>query len=58
MKDVLMGWEHSKDVERKRAYEMLTGKSIGKLSLGKDRKIILNWVSGSQNVKMAHSNSL
>jgi hypothetical protein len=30
MKDVPMGWEYSKDVERKRAYEILTEKSIGK----------------------------
>ena len=33
MKDVLMGWEHSKDVEIKKEYEILTEKSIGKLSL-------------------------
>jgi len=58
MKDVPMGWEHSKGVERKKAYEILTDKSIGKLSLGKDRKIILKWVSRSQNVKVAHSNIL
>jgi hypothetical protein len=58
MRDVPMGWEHSKDVKRKRAYETLTEKSTGKLSLGKDRKIILKWFSGSQNMKMAHSSIL
>lgn len=50
IKDVPMGWEHSKDVEKKGTYEILTEKSIGKLLLGKDRKMILKWVSGSQNM--------